>query len=77
MSNKEPMPLTKDYIKKKTGETLGPEEAFLAIPFSLRTAMKKHLPLVNFKHLVLYIFWLASFDGAVVLFFLANLMTRV
>ena len=47
MSNQEnPASPTKTEVKRKLGERLQPEEAFLAIPVSLRAAMKKHLPWV-------------------------------
>jgi hypothetical protein len=55
MSNKEiPRLPSKDVVKKKLGERLEPEEAFLAIPLSLRAAMKKHLPWVSVSSVILF-----------------------
>lgn len=47
MSNVEnPGPSGKSETKRKSADKLEPEEAFLSIPCSLRSAMKKHLPWV-------------------------------
>lgn len=53
MTNQEnPASHCKAEVKRKLGERLQPEEAYLTIPVSLRAAMKKHLPWVNFANLL-------------------------